>query len=187
MIDKSQEQLEMFDKYLSNRSEHSHTDKNKIRLFNKEFDKRGFIIWIIVFIVVNLLSFSFGVEKGLRLAKVKKESISAPSAEVIRKNPKKDTSGLKEDRAIKRIEAPNPEPADITEHKKYSVQVASYRTMTKAEQEAESLRKKGYNSFVLRKGSYVIVCVGKFKEKSEARTSLSKLRKVYSDSYVRRL
>ena len=187
MNEHNHKQFEMFNSYSSSNPESNHNDGKKIRLLQNEFYTRKFVIGIIIFIVINLLSFSFGVERGLRLTKTrgnaknikdttstKQESIK--SSPVLKKNQKADSNILK----------PSLDKPDNPIYS-YSVQVASYHTMSKAEKEAQSLRKKGYQSFVLKKGSYVVVCVGKFKDKSEARISLNKLKKIYSDSYVRRI
>lgn len=184
MIKNNDEQLEMFDKYSSTRSNYSADNQNKIKLLHSEFDKRKFLIFLIIFIVVNLLSFSVGVERGLRLAKNRK----APSDALDKKNNVLSiTPELKENKVVNKIKKQDAQLKKEEEKAGYSVQVASYRTMLKANQEVARLAKKGYSSFVLQKGKFVVVCVGKFKEKSDANVSLNKLKETYSDSIIRRL
>ncbi|MCK5581683.1 MAG: SPOR domain-containing protein, partial [Candidatus Omnitrophica bacterium] len=69
----------------------------------------------------------------------------------------------------------------------YTVQVASFRKKVYAEKEAMDLKKKGYEIFVVPKGDYSIVCVGKFAYKNEANQMSRKLRKRYKDCLVRSL
>lgn len=68
----------------------------------------------------------------------------------------------------------------------YTIQVASFKTIEYANQEASLLKKKGYDIFVINKGSYVIVCVGKFFRQTEAKATLGELKKKYRDCLVRR-
>ena len=69
----------------------------------------------------------------------------------------------------------------------YTVQVASFQKDEYAQKEAMTLKKKGYDIFVVAKGKYSIVCVGKFSRRDEAKVILSRLKKTYKDCMVRRL
>ena len=74
--------------------------------------------------------------------------------------------------------------------KGYTIQVASYKSDVMAQKELAVLKKKGFESFVMTKGSYVIVCVGKFsgaQAQDEAKKMFNKLKKQYKDSIVRSL
>ena len=44
----------------------------------------------------------------------------------------------------------------------YTIQLASYKSKSFAQKEAELLKKKGFVPLVIPKGSYTILCVGKF-------------------------
>ena len=52
---------------------------------------------------------------------------------------------------------------------------------------AQILQKKGYETVVISKGSYTIVCVGKFTHKNKAQLFAKDLRKKYKDLLVRSL
>lgn len=69
----------------------------------------------------------------------------------------------------------------------YTVQVASFKKDEYAQKEALMLKKKGYDIIVVPKGSYSIVCVGKFSRKEQASVTLSQLKKTYKDCVLRRL
>jgi hypothetical protein len=77
--------------------------------------------------------------------------------------------------------------AEKTVDNRHTIQVASFKKQEQAQREAVSLQKKGYESFVLAKGNYSIVCVGKFDEKKQAQVFSSKLKKTYKDCLVRRM
>jgi cell division septation protein DedD len=70
----------------------------------------------------------------------------------------------------------------------FTVQVASYKSERFAQKEADALKKKGYSDvYVMNKGKFVILCVGKFTSKDGADKLTKKLRNNYQDPVVRRL
>jgi cell division septation protein DedD len=70
----------------------------------------------------------------------------------------------------------------------FTVQVASYKSDRFAQKEADALKKKGYSDvYVMNKGKFVILCVGKFTSKDGADKLTKKLRNNYQDPVVRRL
>ena len=74
------------------------------------------------------------------------------------------------------------------QEKLFTIQVASFKQEKYANQEADRLRQNGHSdTFVIPKGDYSIVCVGKFIGKDEAKKFSGKLKKRYNDCLVRRL
>ncbi|OGX05426.1 MAG: hypothetical protein A2Z88_05910 [Omnitrophica WOR_2 bacterium GWA2_47_8] len=69
----------------------------------------------------------------------------------------------------------------------YTVQVASYKKENQAHEAAQDLKVHGYEIFVMPKGEYSILCVGKFIEKNQASQYASKLKRKFKDCLVRRL
>jgi cell division septation protein DedD len=69
----------------------------------------------------------------------------------------------------------------------YTIQVASYKASHDAQKEAMRLKQKGHDSFVIPKGSYTILCIGKFVEKAQAQRASKTLKGKYSDLLVRRM
>lgn len=76
---------------------------------------------------------------------------------------------------------------DETPSSGYTIQVASFKKDEFAQKEADLLKKKGYNIFIVPKGKYSIVCVGSFPNKGDAKVTLNRLQKTYKDPIVRRL
>jgi cell division protein FtsN len=68
---------------------------------------------------------------------------------------------------------------------KYTIQVASYADQKFAQKEAGDLNKSGFETVILQKGKYAILCVGKFAQKNEAISVISKLKSKYKDCLVR--
>ena len=69
----------------------------------------------------------------------------------------------------------------------YTVQIASFKQVKYAHQEANNLKNKGYDIFVLQKGNHFIVGVGRFNQKDEAKVLSSKLKRQYKDCVIRNL
>ncbi len=68
---------------------------------------------------------------------------------------------------------------------KYTIQVASYGDVKFAQKAAIDLNKNGFETLVMQKGKYAILCVGKFNQKNEAMSVISKLKSKYKDCLVR--
>ena len=69
----------------------------------------------------------------------------------------------------------------------FTVQVGSYAESAQAMRESASLKKKGFNALLVRKGKYMVLCVGNFTSKENAQSVLSQLKRTYGDCYIRRL
>ena len=156
------------------------------------------IVMSIVFVVSMVLFYSLGFARG------KKELVQAGG-------PAEHTAAAADNYDIivqpltKEASADKPQPVAKEEVKKdkvevmeipldqkkverhFTIQVASFKTKSSAEQEAKTLLKKGHEAEVLQKGSYSIVCVGRFAERQEAKAYTDKLRSHYKDLLVRRL
>lgn len=174
--------------------------KNRESFFSymRNYEKQ--IILVICFFVTAIVSFSLGIEKGKRIATLKSvgtrldtaNNIEVSAMEKLVKMQPAPIAGAvisKEITAAKEPEKPSlsAQPKASFQTGGYTIQVASYRTKSSAEREAQLLRKKGFSSLVLPKGSFSIVCVGNFSNKEGAQPFLSKLRVQYQDCYVRRL
>ena len=146
------------------------------------------VLIIIGFIIVGVISFSWGVEKGKRAlmprddfhrARIPPASIATRQA-ATPKSPQQATPvRQKED-----VSGPQKEKAPTGV---YTVQVASFQTKAFAQKEEEGLKSRGHQTLLLGKNGYIILCVGKFSDKDTARALLLELKKRYGDCYIRRL
>jgi len=84
----------------------------------------------------------------------------------------------------KSLKAPVPKG---TQAATYTVQVASIQQRKNISKELTHLKTKGYNGFDLQKGSYTVICVGKFNAAQEAKNMQQKLKNRYPDCMIRRL
>ena len=162
------------------------TEGNQLSLFQEPKKERRRItfsidklyIFSVLFILSLVVSFSLGVERGktIRL----KNSVVKKDIE-INKSPQLPP----ENKSLKIKEAPE---EDIKEKEVfYSIQLATYTKKEIAEAEAEKLKRKGLNPLLLKKGRYLVLCVGKFKTKEEAKNLLANLKKRYADCFLRKL
>lgn len=170
------------------------------------------IVLCIIFVMSLVLSYSLGVEKGKKTAQPavgpvpgavqtartamepepvaavpESEDTAAPPEEVIQIETVAPPAEVAEAEA--EAEAmPVTETAESSVERDYfTIQVASFKLEKNAHKEADRLKDIGYDIFVLAKGDYSIVCVGKFIERQQALEFSSKLKKRYNDCLVRRL
>lgn len=155
----------------------------------------------LVLLVIYVLTFSWGVEKGKRSLhgsqEVRVVSASEPSPEVV---PAIVTSVVKTsavavaDESVPKIveipvaELPKPVAKVIKPEGKYTIQHVTYITQSAADREIQKLAKRGYNSFVIPSGKHLQVCIASFQSRQEAAKILRQLKAqglVLGDAYVR--
>jgi hypothetical protein len=163
-------QLELFSQSKDYSERRNLTRNSHFLTFIWNYEKT--ILIIIGIVITGIISFSLGVDKGRRLSSSNNNSrfdfalmrpVTAPAGSI------KEEPKVKEYIAV------------------YTIQLASYRTKTSAQKEAETLKKKGLPPLILSKGGYAVLCVGSFSNKDAAQSTLSELKKRYQDCYIRRL
>jgi len=154
----------------------------------------------IIFVMVLVLFFSFGVERGKRIVAYANtpESEKSVQSGITSSDIKNEqvTQMRSADKSVIPKDVVNENVVISTQPLKkneendgvFTIQVASFRLKKNAEKEAEHLKGIGLeDAFVVSKGSYTIVCVGKFLERSDAKLYSNKLKNRYDDCLVRRL
>lgn len=160
------------------------------------------IVGICIFLIItNVLCYCFGVRQGRgniepisEDPKIVADNLTEDAIIVSSVPEKTEVFELPEDLAA--VPEPEPErvevmqitiPDEVVEEvNKYTIQVASFKKNTTAEKEASWLKKNGYETYVLRKGDYAIVTVGKFSQANEAKAYSQRLNERYKDCLVRR-
>ncbi|MBP9732791.1 MAG: SPOR domain-containing protein [Candidatus Omnitrophica bacterium] len=74
----------------------------------------------------------------------------------------------------------------IPPRKPYTVQVVAYRSQPRAQSEVAQLTQKGYAARMVVQGALYVVCVGEYSSRYEAQKDLRALKRIYSDSYLRK-
>ncbi|MFH1441548.1 MAG: SPOR domain-containing protein [Candidatus Omnitrophota bacterium] len=140
------------------------------------------ILFIICFIITGIISFSFGVEKGREYV-----NPTAKQRYDLAVGEEKTTNIISTPEIIPQKVKENIAPEEEKTNNNYTIQIASFKNKESAQKEAETLRKNGFTTLVLPKGSYNVVCVGNFENREKAENLLTKIRKKYHDGFIRRL
>ena len=200
-------QIELFP-FLTGRA-HSRVSRPRYLLKDLTLSVENTIVLCIVFVMAVVLFFSFGVERGKQIVK---GALAEPPATITVLPTTEEPSGkvferslapagsMKSQKNIAPVQAAGSQQQKQTpaatnatpslekrEKGTFTIQVASFKEKGKAQMEANRLKLKGYEIFVLPKGKHSIVCIGKFAIKDEATEFSNKLKNKYNDCLVRRL
>jgi hypothetical protein len=205
----SASQLELFGetKGFSQRKSHSYGPKNSF--FTSIWSYEKTVLSVIALFAVSVVAFSLGVEHGKRItlakltprfdisAKAKTPDATLVAAQALPKEPATETIAVPEpvnqQTTAATVIALPPLP-QIKQNSSvslaagsYTIQLASFKTKENAQKAARSLKKRGLSPVILSKGSYTILCVGNFNNKTAAQSKVTEFKKNYQSCYVRRL
>jgi len=193
-------QLELFSQSGGYRQTKTEAGRRSFFNYIKGFEK--IILFIIGFIIVGVVSFVSGVEKGKKLISAQPDhpfysatNMQPPETKII--SPERTTDIKQQYRPVagrdqfaKKLPAENQNvtvlPAGIGKGN-YTIQIATYSNRSYAEKEADKLRKRGMLPVILSKSGFIVLYVGNFTNKESARPLLSELKKQYSGCILRRL
>ena len=149
------------------------------KVYNIMLSNEQLILLIIGLIILLVICFSLGVEKGKRTALAKKNQVvKIVVAEDIVTLPEASEQIQVQKEAKKVIPAKSSSSLFV-------VQLASYKDIVKARKEQESLRSKGYEAEVAGSGKYSVLYVVGFDNKNEANVARAKLKSRYKDCFIK--
>jgi len=131
----------------------------------------------VIAILLFTLSFSIGVEKGKRVI-LGKETLSK---KIIKPIQIEEANTIKNKEIKINTNIIKKPKEKVEEKERYHVQVASFKKENSALREIKSLENNGYQTTVMKKGDYVVIYVGGFENKSEAKSNFIDLKKKYKD------
>lgn len=161
---------------------------------------------LITIVVIFVLTYSFGVERGKRVMEKRLETLFPTHSETVATAPYSgdveesmtfektvllvnDEESKAKEEAVEPIVEPVIQPLlqstgtkrvspsrDLTREGKYTVQLVTYVDQRLAEQEVTRLKSKGHGGFIIPSGRYFQVCVNYFENLSKARSLLKQLR-----------
>ena len=154
-------------------------------------------------IMLMVLIFSLGVERGRRLVGIRTAKESVPSAALSEvkeeaaaaagmPNEKYEKINLvKNDTVVeRRYDEPSPpvraKDKRIVKSGLFTIQVIAYRSKKSAQRELEKLSEKGYKPFIITGGGYYQICVGEYADKDKSKNDFLELKKNYKDSFIRK-
>lgn len=198
-INYKQPQFELFP---GNSNQESDAAKPRLFLANLTLTIENLVVLSILGIMLAVFAYSLGVERGKRvmaaqmIEKTPAKSLIAeavvpqPSAvKVAQQNaaavvtPVLSAAAQPANAQVETVVESKPQISDVGF--KYTVQIASYADEKFAKKVAAELDKKGFQTMVMQKGKYAILCVGKFNKKNEAKATIAKLKSKYKDCLVR--
>lgn len=163
------------------------------RAYVKKFEKA--VLLLISFVVISVIAFSLGVEKGKRLSSPESREASinmafqsaAPVAARSMTIPPVQPAALEKTAAAVSVNAETTQqPQKKVLQNGLVIQIGSFSTKANAQKEASILKKRGFAPIITTKGQYSILCVGAYTSKEAAQASLKKLQKTYPGCFIRR-
>ncbi len=155
----------------------------------------------LVLLVIYVLTFSWGVEKGKKslhesqgVRSVPAEILSPEGSQTAVASVAKTPLVAVIDESVPKevpitvAELPQPVAKVTKSDGKYTIQHVTYITQSAADREIQKLAQKGYSSFVIPSGKHLQVCIAAFQSRQDASKILKQLRAqglVSSDAYVR--
>jgi len=178
MDGKKEEQKEFFEEF---KRPERHRDRLRKRyISSKRFfvtvSLENLVLFCIIVIMVLVLSFSLGVEKGKRFDIAKETVIEKEAAPAL----KAELSSIEKELPASPSGGPAPKAAA-----KYTIQVATFRKESAVDEEIKRLKKNGFSAFTVPSKDMLQVRVGKYATLEEAKSDLRKLRERYKDCFVR--
>jgi len=188
-------QLDLFSQSKEGAGYYEHGHNGSVSRWLKGYEL--IILTICAIIITGIIAFSFGVENGKRntRAVLPTAKVSIPETAIKKQTVKTEVKPGLVTESLNRNQYQTTilkeETSAYKEFKeslqKYTIQVASFSSKAYAQQEADSLKKKGVSAMLKPQGKYIALCVGNFSDKEAARGTLSQLKKQYSGCYIRRL
>jgi cell division septation protein DedD len=172
------------------------------RKINLSVSREKLIFSGIFVILLFIISFSLGIERGKKIAfrQVSEGSIqqSANTARVAdTQNQSQQGIAAEDNQSLAQQKGVEIEPTikagktaeakreeDLREF--YTLQAAAYSNLSRAQKEAKKVQDEGYKTTIDSSGKYHILLIGKYKSKSEAVAIKKKLAKRYTGCYVRK-
>lgn len=142
------------------------------------------VVSSIGFLMVLIICYSLGVERGKHLVIVSTKTIEITS----------EATQIKEEQEKTKPVKTNPKPTikrpriEIALKPMYTIQVATFRKNSSVKKERQRLEVKGYKPFVLTKGKFYEICIGNYQKLNDAVASkeMVNLKKMYGDCFVRK-
>ncbi|MBI4115209.1 MAG: SPOR domain-containing protein [Candidatus Omnitrophica bacterium] len=147
----------------------------------------------ILALVLYVLVFSFGVEKGKRFALEEQAAKKRSEEEITKELAQKAQPDIistaavahQKETSISEIRETSVEPSG-----RYAIQLITYTSKSRAEKETDKLTNLGYHAFILPggNGKFFQVCIDGFENMGEAKEKLIRLRRdgfAPDDAYIR--
>lgn len=138
------------------------------------------ILGVILLIMVMILCFTFGVERGKRIGAIKASA---------RQDAKNIEEGGVAPMTVPILVQEVETKAEEERLEAYAVQLITYKHEEYANKELAKLRRNGFEPFVVRSGRFFVINIGPYKNKDEALTILKEFKRQapYRSAFLRKL
>ena len=131
----------------------------------------------IVMLVLVIIAYAIGVERGKRVQLGKGQDRAVTKTQVV----------VNKDVTVKPSVRPVVKSPAKVSVSNYMVQLASFRDLKMAKQEAEKLRKKGYSVSYKKSGTWYQIYAEGYRSMDDAEKAKKELAKYYKDCYIRKV
>lgn len=147
-------------------------------------------------LVLYVLVFSFGVEKGKRIAVKEIRAERIKQRQIAQELLKSQVTATVSSPVISAVHEPArpPVPQSVEPgtalNAKYTIQMITFTNRTRAEEEVKKLKEKGFQGFIIPGGKFFQVCVDAFEKMNDAKAKLLRLKQdgfAPQDAYIRPL
>ncbi len=135
--------------------------------------------FLILFIMLLVTFFAFGVEKGKRTARTE----LAPDFTLRMKQPTAHPEPVATEIPLVSEDAGGEKPD--SGGTPYTIQVISFKSQKNADREITRLQNQGFEAFVIQSGEWRQICVGRYKDREDAASDIEILQKRYPGAYLR--
>ncbi len=141
------------------------------------------ILGVILLIMVMILCFTFGVERGKRIGAIK-ASARRDAKNIEEGGVAPMTVPMREEEGI----SVNQEVVPLVQEV-YAIQLITYKHEEYANKELDKLKRNGFEPFVVRSGRFFVINIGPYKNKDEALTILKEFERQapYRSAFLRKL
>lgn len=171
------------------------------------------ILVSVVIMLLIIIAFSWGVERGRKIASltlakqqadslvefngtlanatakayldINNETTVKPLKPVAQARPQKNNTTQSQDQTGAEKDTDDDSDQIDGAEGNYVIQVGSYVTESAAQREAKKLKDNGYNVDISQKGKYVVIFVGDYKNKQDAQKNVDSLKKRYKDCFIK--
>lgn len=153
------------------------------------------VMLFIIVIMLTVVFFSLGVEKGKRVAL---KNPAPVTAEAYHRKPDRQELRVPAEETGLTEKSPTGEPdtrQPVEEEKEarsaplgtYTIQVVAFKKEKSAQKEIELIKRKGHEAFMIPTKDWFQVCVGRYANTEEARGDLDELKSNYPTCYIRKI
>ena len=189
-------QGELFREFRTTSSKKSDYSPGRDIAFGKksvfQLSYENIVLLFIVFIMLLVIFFSLGVEKGKKIIRVDTAekgipfAMQAPQAEEAEGFKTPILKTLESETLLEAI-SEDLEIIDASDNRPYTIQVVAYKKENAAKKELDRLKREGHEEFVIPSNDWFQVCAGRYSNREASKKDLNTLKDKYPTCYFRKI